>query len=176
MSKVRKIFISGFIILNFLSMIRIHLPMDNKFLSAIYKPVDSYLSFFSLYQSWTMFAPDPSRANVHLSAEVEFMDGTKDTYFFPQASTMNLEDKFAFGERYRVISDVIRKDQNDFLWADTAKFALRKLRASNYHKIPLKVNLVRHWNEIPDVKSKFIPHLTKDTDFNSYEFFTYEVL
>lgn len=176
MSRVRKIFISGFIILNFLSMIRVHLPMGNKIVSQIYQPVDSYLSFFSLFQSWTMFAPDPSRANVHLSAEVEFMDGTKDTYFFPRASTMNLEDKFAFGERYRVISDVIRKDQNDFLWIDTAKFALRKLRANNYHKIPLKVNLVRHWNEISDVESNFVPHLSKNTNFNSYEFFTYEVL
>lgn len=176
MSRAKKILVSGFILFNLLAMVRVHLPLEQPLLKSLYRPVDSYLNFFSLYQTWTMFAPNPSRANVFLTAEVEFMDGTKDTYKFPKASELNMEDKFSFGERYRVISDVIRKDINSFLWADTAKFALRKLRDSNYHKIPLRVHLVRHWSEIPDVNSKFIPHLTKSKSYDSYEFFTYEVL
>lgn len=157
-------------------MARVLLPLEKPTLQSVYRPIDAYLSFFSLYQSWTMFAPNPARTNIYLTAEVDFMDGTKDLYSFPRSSMLSLENRFAFGERYRVISDVIRKDSNYFLWTDVAKFALRKLRDTNFHKIPARVRLRKHMSEIPDVKRKFIPHQTQNSNIKSKDFFTYEVL
>jgi hypothetical protein len=177
MGNLRKTLISCFILLNFLAMIRIHLPLDNKYFSTLYRPVDSYLSFFSIYQDWYMFAPNPSSSNGHVTAEVEFDDGTHDTYDFEHSSATNLFKKYAYGEKFRkFVSDGLRKDSNAFMWKDAAKFVLRKLKESNYHKIPLKVHLIRHWNDIlhPDVE--FRPHLSKTTQYESFRFYTYEVL
>lgn len=176
MSKTKKFLISGFIVFNFLTMIRIHMPMQNEIVASLYRPIDSYLSFFSLYQSWKMFSPNPARTNVHLTAEVEFDDGSTDVYYFPDASKMNLTDKYTHGERYRVITEAIRKDVNSHLWADTSKFALRKLKENNFHKIPMKVHLYRHWNIIPDMDKQFIPHLSKAKSHSKHKFYTHEVL
>lgn len=176
MSGLKKILISGFILFNFLTMIRVHLPMEKNFFREIYRPIDSYLSFFSLYQSWNMFAPDPARTHAYISAEVEFEDGSKDTFVFPRSSELSLLQKYVNVERYRVISEAIRLDDNSFMWPDTAKFALRKLKDKNFHKIPLKVHLVRHWYETPSVETEFRPHLQKTTSYKSYKFFTREVL
>ena len=176
MSRTKKFLISGFILFNFLVMIRIHMPLKNESVASFYKPIDSYLSFFSLYQSWTMFSPDPSKTNVYLSATVEFDDGSTDTYFYPNASEMSMATKYVNGERWRVISENIRKDSNEFLWKDTAKFALRKLKDTNFHKVPLKVHLYRHWYITPELENKFIPHLAKNQNYSKHKFFTYEVL
>lgn len=123
-----------------------------------------------------MFSPNPARTNVHLTAEVEFDDGTTDTYSYPDSAKMSLAEKYTSGERYRVISEAIRKDVNSFLWPDAAKFALRKLKDTNFQKIPMKVHLYRHWNIIPDMDKEFIPHLTKTKSYSKYKFYTHEVL
>lgn len=176
MSRTKKFLISAFIVFNFLTMIRVHMPLQKEFVTALYRPIDSYLSFFSLYQNWTMFSPNPARTNVHLTAEVEFDDGTTDTYVYPDSAKMSLAEKYTSGERYRVISEAIRKDVNSFLWPDAAKFALRKLKDTNFQKIPMKVHLYRHWNIIPDMDKQFIPHLTKVKTYSKYKFYTHEVL
>lgn len=177
MSKTKKTFISCFILLNLLAMVRIHLPLDNKFFSSVYRPVDAYLSFFSIYQDWLMFAPNPTRLNVYITAEVEFEDGTKDVFAFPKPSEMNIFQKYVNGERYRkIVSEAIRNDSHSWMWPDTARFALRKLREKHFNKIPLKVHLSRHWSETPDLDKKFIPHQTRLKDFKNYRFYTYEVI
>lgn len=176
MSRTKKFLISCFIAFNILAMIRIHMPMKNEIVANLYTPVDAYSSFFSTFQTWNMFAPNPSRLNVHLSAEVEFDDGSKDTYYFPDSSKMSLGEKYTNGERYRVMSEAIRRDVNSFLWKDASKFALRKLKSSNYYKIPLKVHLYRHWYVIPEMSQQFQPHLSKAPKYSTYKFYTYEVL
>lgn len=177
MTKFRNFFISLFIIFNIMAMLRVHVPFESKFFSSLYGPIDSYLRVFSIDQTWMMFAKNPSRLNTFISAEVEFDDGSKDTYFFPDSSELSLLDKYINGERYRkIISESIRRDDHKFMWKDTAKFALRKLKENNYYKIPLKVDLNRHWNLIPDMQTTFIPHRSKVRSHQKYKFFTYEVL
>jgi hypothetical protein len=177
MSKTKKLLVSAFILFNFLAMIRVHLPLDARIFNTLYRPVDAYLSFFSIYQDWMMFAKNPSRMNVYISADVEFDDGTKDTYVFPRPTELSLIDKYVYGERYRkIVSEAIRRDDHMFMWEDTAKFAMRKLKDKNFAKIPLKVHLIRHWNETPDIKTKFVPHLYKNQNYASHKFYTYEVL
>lgn len=177
MSKTKKILISGFILLNFLAMVRIHLPLDQKIFSTLYRPVNSYLSFFSIYQDWLMFAPNPTRMNIYISAEVEFEDGSKETFVFPRPSEMNIVGKYVKGERYRkIVSEAIRNDTHSWMWPDAARFALRKLREKHFNKIPLKVHLTRHWSETPDVSKEFIPHQTPLKNHKNYRFYTYEVI
>jgi hypothetical protein len=177
MSLPRKLFITLFIVFNFLIMFRVHLPLDSKYFSTLYRPIDSYLSFFSIYQDWFMFAPNPSKLNLYITAEVEFDDGSKDIYEFERNSMGSLSQKYISGERYRKFtSESLRKDKNSYLWKDAAKFALRKLKNKSFSKIPLKVHLTRHWDEIPNMEKEFRPHLSKSTNYQSFKFYTYEVL
>lgn len=177
MSKTKKLIISGFILFNFLTMIRVHVPLEHKFFSNAYKPIDAYLSFFSIYQDWLMFAPNPTRLNLYITADIEFEDGSKDTYFFPRPAQMNLFEKYVNGERYRkIVTEGIRNDSHKWMWPDTAKFALRKMRNKHYNKIPLKVHLSRHWSDTPDLNSEFRPHRAEIKDFKSFRFYTYEVI
>ena len=177
MSRFQKILISAFIIFNFLSMVRVHLPLDTKFFSNAYRPVDSYLRFFSIFQDWFMFAPNPSRTNYNLTAEVEFIDGTRETWDFPRASDLNILGKYAYGERFRkFVSEGVRKDENRFLWKDTARFALRKIGENHYNRVPKKVHLIRHWEDVPLLSSGFRKHGTRPPKMSSFRFFTHEVM
>lgn len=177
MQSLRKVLISFFIIFNFLTMIRIFVPLDKKFFGLIYKPVDAYLSFFSIYQDWMMFAPDPARVNSYIGAEVEFEDGTKEKYAFPGAGKLNIIEKYFHGEKFRKItSEGIRKNENSFMWQDTAKFVLRKMRNKNFEKIPLKVHLIRYWDDIPPMTKEFRPHRSEVEKYQEARFYTYEVI
>lgn len=177
MAQAKKIVVSLFILLNFFIMARVHFPLDKTFFAKVYRPIDSYLSFFSIYQDWLMFAPNPGRLNVFVTAKVEFDDGTMDVFTFPRSSELNIVEKYIYGEKYRkFISEGLRKDDHSFMWEDAAKFALRKLRESNFHKVPLRVHLTRHWDEIPDLNKEFRPHGHKSKKYESYKFYTYEVI
>jgi hypothetical protein len=158
-------------------MIRVFMPLESPFVSAIYKPVDTYLSFFSLYQDWLMFAPNPSRLNGYVSAEVEFDDGTKDTYSFPKPDELNFVQKYVYGEKLRkFISEGVRKDENSWMWPDTAKFVLRQMKSKHFSRLPVKVHLYRHWNETADIREEVRPHLQGIPKYDSYRFYTYEVI
>lgn len=176
MSHLSKVFISAFLFFNFLIMARIHLPKDSRIFTTVYGPIDKYLSFFTLYQNWNMYSPNPSKTNVYLTAKVHFDDGTSDFYEFPRVDRMNIIEKYSGGERFRVMTESIRVDKNQFLWKDASKFALRKLRSKHFTKIPMKVELYRHWNMTPSPEETFRPHLSKSRNFNSFNFYTYEVL
>jgi hypothetical protein len=177
MNKIKKIFISAFILLNLLAMVRVHLPLNGPFFSLIYRPVDSYLSFFSIYQDWMMFAPNPSKMNVKLSAHIEFEDGSIETYDFPDPSQMTFLEKYSGGEKFRkIISEAIRKDSHKFMWKDVAKHALRKIGQRSFGKLPSKVTLFRHWDEVPSIHSEFRPQASTSQDFQKFAFYTYEVI
>jgi hypothetical protein len=176
MTRGKKIFISLFIFFNFLIMARVHIPLDSKFWSTFYRPVDAYLSFFSIYQDWMMFAANPTRMNIYISARVKFEDGIEDEYIFPDSSRMSLGEKYRRGERFRkLISETISREENRFMWPDVAKFSLRKLRKRHFTRIPVRVELFQHWRKTPDLKQEFIPHLTKFKLYSTFKFYTHEV-
>ena len=177
MSRGKKIIISAFIVFNFLSMIRVHVPMETKLFSTIYKPVDLYLSFFSIYQDWMMFAKNPSRTNSYLTADIEFIDGSIETFHFPKSSELKHFEKYKFGERYRkIISEGIIAPNKKFLWKDAARFSLRKMKETQFARIPKRVFLKKHTFVIPEWKSQFIPHYSKNKIYQSTIFYTHEVI
>jgi hypothetical protein len=177
MRRLKKIMTYCFITLSILSMIRVHLPLESKFIATLYRPIDRYLSFFSIYQDWKMFAKNPSRTSFYLTAEIYFQDGTLDTYVFPGTKEFSLWDKYVFGERYRkIISEAIINNDHQFMWDDAARFVLRKMQKKKINKVPIKVSLYRHWNRIPDLELEFIPHLSKNRIYKKYNFYTYKVI
>lgn len=176
MTVLRKIIISFFIMFNLLVILKERLPLSNKFMIGLYRPIDFYLSYFSNYQNWKMPTTDPTRLNLFITAEVEFIDGTKDFYHFPRSRELGLIDELSYGERYdHLMTNILYREDYDFLWKDTAKFVLRKLRTKNFHKLPMKVHLVKNWNLTPRLENKFISYGTERT-YESFKFYTYEVL
>lgn len=177
MYSFKKCLISAFIVLNILGMARMHLPMESKYISTLYAPIDNYLSFFSISQDWMMFAPDPSKEDHFITAKIEFEDGPSTAYEFEYRPEPNILHTYLRGERFRKITtEAIRKNENEFMWRDMAKFALRKVRDRNFSKLPAKVYLFRHWATTPDMQSSFVPHNYLKTNYSSHHFYTYEVM
>ncbi len=124
-----------------------------------------------------MFAPNPSRMNVVVSADVEFDDGTVDTFVFNPLEERSMSQKYVNGEKLRkIVSEGIRNDSHAWMWKDAAKFAVRKLKDKHFDKIPLRVHLIRHWNETPELSAEFIPQEAPPRAKDSYRFYTYEVI
>lgn len=177
MSPSRKFLLSGFIFFNLMGMARCFMPLDYTFFKTVYWPVDHYLSFFSLYQDWMMFAPNPGKLNVALKAEIEFTDGSKEAFLFPDSSKLSLTEKYRFGEKYRkIISESLSRQNHAYLWSDSAKFALRKVRLQHLTKIPYKVDLIRLCDEIPNLSSEFRPHQHSPDKFQETKMYSYEVI
>ena len=150
MSIWKKVIISVFIVFNFLVMMRIHLPQSNSVIRKIYQPVDTYLTFFSIYQDWMMFAPDPGKINTYITAEVEFYDGSKDTYKFSRGRDLTIGQKYLYGEKYRkFLTEAFDHHDKSFLWEDVAKFALRKMKNQSFAKIPKSVHQAVIGKEFP---------------------------
>lgn len=177
MSLFKKVPITIFILFNFLTMARTHLPLNSSYFKALYRPVDKYLSFFSIYQDWMMFSPNPGRVDSYLSATIQFDDGTKTSYQFPKPSRYAFIDNHTYGEKFRkLVSESIRKDDRSYMWEDTAKFALRQvIKKVDYMKMPKRVSLHRHWDETPDISTQFRPHSALVTDYQKFNFYSYEV-
>ena len=124
-----------------------------------------------------MFAPNPNRTNVYLSAEVEFADGSRETYVFPKPREFSFSQKYAYGERLRkYLTEGVRKDENSWMWPDTAKFVLREMKEKHFRKIPERVHLYRHWNETAELTEYFRPHQETMKNYDVYRFYTHEVL
>jgi hypothetical protein len=152
------------------------MPMEKSFFKYLYRPIDPFLSAFSIYQSWAMFAENPSRINSHISAEIFFTDGTQTTFNFPKSEELSIMKRYSYGERYRkIISEVITVDANYFLWSDVALFALRRVKEKYPLKFPRLVQLQRSWYLIPHPGKTFIVHSERTRNFRQFKFFTYEV-
>jgi hypothetical protein len=124
-----------------------------------------------------MFAPDPGKINTHITAEVEFYDGSKDTYKFPRGRDLTIGQKYLYGEKYRkFLTEAFDHHDKSFLWEDVAKFALRKMKNQSFAKIPKSVHLSSHWEKVPDLGKSFRKHLAHQDVFTTNKFYTYEVL
>jgi hypothetical protein len=62
------------------------------------------------------------------------------------------------------------------MWKDTARFALRKVGEGHNDKIPRKVHLYRHWEDIPLLSEGMRKHGTRSDKLSKFHFFTHEVM
>jgi hypothetical protein len=177
MNKLKFLLINAFIVMHLMMMCRAQWPIDkSKILSWIYTPVTFVQSFFSMYQGWEMFAPNPSRLNIFLDAEIEFEDGTTYVWQLPRATHQGAMAKHLWGEKMRkLVSECLRMDKNSWAWKDTARYVLRKNKETLFEKNPMKVHLRRNWYNIDDLDKKFIPHGTTFETYEQFKFYTFDI-
>lgn len=175
MNKLRKYLANTFIVFLLLTMAKPHLPLEAKFLSTIYYPINKLEGLIGTNQKWNMFSPNPTRLDAYVLGQVEYDDGSSDSYDFNKPIGLNIFQKYLYGEKYRkFVSEHLRTDNKSFLWADGAQFVVTKLEAKNSNKKPTKVTLTRFWSETPNWNKHFMKHGEAKPQYNSFVFFTKE--
>jgi hypothetical protein len=139
--------IGAFLAFNLFAIVSWCVPIDSPLISACRNVVRPYLVWSGLFQKWDMFAPDPSKLNCYVGAQIVRRDGQSELWMFPRMENLGVVDKY-FKERYRrFANDSIRRDLNAPAWPDTARYIAR-LNNSEANP-PVAVNLVRYWSEVP---------------------------
>jgi hypothetical protein len=78
-----RVLISAFLVLTLLTVLAANLP-DSRLKSLLNSAVHTYLYGVGLDQSWTVFAPEPRRETIHVTATVTYEDGSKATWSVPK--------------------------------------------------------------------------------------------
>ena len=108
-----------------------------------FAPIKNYVYFTGLWQSWDMFAPNPSNLDVWCDADVEFSDGSVTKYQYPRIYDMPLHMKF-LKERYRKYFERVNPDTATWLWPTVGQYmALEEYKSGR--PVPVKVRLWRHF-------------------------------
>ncbi len=98
-----------------------------------------------LAQDWDMFAPDPARRTLYLSARVSYDDGTEVDWWPPESGR-------AIGAyrsyRWRKLATALQDEAHrETLWPSLARW-LGQTHAVEA-KVPVAVTLFRHWAPTP---------------------------
>lgn len=176
MKRVTRFLSNCFILLVFMMMLKPQLPLNTKFFSMIYRPINLIEGSIGTNQTWQMFSPNPAKLDSYVIGEVTYEDGSTASYDFNKPLGQNILEKYLFGEKYRkYVGEHLRTDQKVFMWEDGAMFAVRKLAAQNEGKKPVKVTLTRFWHETPDWRQHFLKHSQLKSAYNSYLYYTKEL-
>lgn len=141
-SVVGRVVISLFVIVTLITLVTANLPasdLQGKLLS-----VDHwYLYGAGLDQNWGVFAPDPRRQTVDVSADVTFADGSHATWHPPTR-----EPVFGGYIDYRWLKweENAASIANSQLWQPIAVYAARKL-ATNGRR-PVAVSVRNHYKDL----------------------------
>lgn len=131
---------------------------------------DNYIHYLGLWQSWSMFAPDPLSLNMYLSATVTYRDGTQRGWSFPRMPELDLAGRYQ-QERYRKFQEYARLEGYAFMWPGMARY-IAQTTDDQAGNPPVRVQLQRNWWVIPP------PLVEQDTivdaphTWNRYEFFS----
>lgn len=175
MKLYQKILPLSIIILYMMMMMKTHLPLDKVIFKFVYYPVDKIQYFLGFNQTWMMFSPNPSRLDSLVKGEVEFLDGSSVIFDFLKENEKSLSYKYLRGEKFRKYSsENLRQDNNKYLWDDASEYVLRKIQKENLKK-PIKVSLIRYWNETPDWNKSFINHDDWKSNYQKHTFYSKKV-
>lgn len=75
----------------------------------------NYLLTTGVWQSWDMFAPNPSNTDFWGDAEVTYEDGTTERYAYPRMYTMSIPMKY-LNERFRKFFERAGDDGHRYMW------------------------------------------------------------
>lgn len=156
--KKQRILLSAFILLNLVVIGAVSIPADfflvtifhaQGLLTGISEKSATYASIAGLRLSWSMFAPNPSRDNSYIDAEISYRDGRKHIWSFPQMQELGYAERYA-KERYRKFAtENLWPKKNAGLWPSVALYIAR-LNADRSEP-PQTVKLVHYWSEIPSI-------------------------
>ena len=139
--------ISAFLAFNLFAIVSWCVPLESPLMEACRNAVRPYMLWTGLFQKWDMFAPEPSKLNSYIGAQIAFRDGRTVLWSFPRMENLGIVDKY-LKERYRrYANDGLRLDNNARLWPDAARYIAR-LHDSPGNP-PVAVNLIRYWSVVP---------------------------
>lgn len=179
MRVLMKAVISFFIFCHVMVMVMSSLPDRSAVAKKIYEPLRIYQQVFGLSQAWRMFAPNPSRTNSYIIANLKFSDGSNEQWTFPRPSQMSSGQRFLSGERFRKFQqEYLRTLELPLLWNDLGKFVTREVQwieDSGQKRQLEQISFVRHYNYIKAPEVFIIPHGQKSTQYKTKELFQFNV-
>ena len=163
--------ISAFILFHILAFVGWSVPVNSPLVNAFRQAIRPYMLWSGLFQAWDMFAPDPSRLNGYVEAEIDFRDGETRFWKAPRMDELGFIERY-YRERYRkFVNEHLRIDGDAALWPDAARH-LARLYHSNPANPPVTVRLIRYWSVIlppgPNAEYSAMP-------WERYTYFTYAV-
>ena len=94
-------------------------------LTSLQGGLSHYASALGLRQDWMMFAPNPTRENTFIDAEITYRSGRKRIWTFPQMQELGYAERYA-KERYRKFANErLWVKEASFLWPDAARYIAR---------------------------------------------------
>lgn len=136
--------------------------------------LDAYLDVTGLWQgSWTLFAPDPDKINVAVSAEIIFPDDERLIWQSPKWRELSAWQRFLKFREAEFV-DNIRLNQNKGAWPTLADYLYNDaVHPRNPEIKPSKIVLTRHWVLIPPPDIENIDDYPNAPEMNNrYDFFT----
>ena len=116
-----------------------------------------------LYQSWSVFAPNPSTASVAVEADIHFADGEVVRHRFPHGDDL----VGAYREyRWRKWERRVRLDRYDHLWRDAAEWLAARYEDDGTVE---RIVLIRRFSDTPE------PGSDEQRIWQSVEFYEYDV-
>jgi hypothetical protein len=129
----------------------------------LWAPADS----IGLNQDWSVFSPNPRNQSLDVRARVEYGDGTVEFWDVPEFDPI----VGAYRQyRWHKWQERVRLDDASNLWEPTARWVAK--RSTTDEIPPVRIVLIRRWI---DHQPLTIEGEILDTDWNEYEFFTWEV-
>jgi hypothetical protein len=135
--------ISAVLLVTLITLLTANLPasrLEGLLLSADHE----YLYGAGLDQSWSVFAPDPRRQTIHVTAQVTFADGSQATWHVPTRDPV-------IGEytdyRWLKWTEYLISPADSNLWRPAALYVARRL--STPTRRPTKVALINQWYNLP---------------------------
>ena len=170
LSRRARIAASIFVAFHLFAIVTWAVPLDTPLIVQCREAIKGYMLWTGLFQKWDMFAPDPSKLNNYVSANVIYRDGRIAQWTFPRMETLGYVDKY-FKERYRKYAcDNLRLDTRSALWPDATRYVARAVATPS--ETPVEIDLVRHWSEVQPPG----PHGEElSTPWSEFTFYRYTV-
>ncbi|MGE0541030.1 MAG: hypothetical protein AB7R89_12710 [Dehalococcoidia bacterium] len=164
----RRLAISAFILFHIVATIFWVMP-QSALRDQLWPRTGKYIGYLGLYQSWGMFAPEPSNLNLYLTAVVTYQDGSRQEWTWPRMAELDLASRYQ-KERYRKFAENAHLDAYSYVWPSMARFAA-EVNANNPANPPVHVQLWRHWWLVPPPPTNGDISQDPPHEWNHYMFF-----
>ena len=120
------------------------------------------------WQYWDMFAPNPANIDWYADAIIHYKDGTERISLYPRIYTLPIPQKYV-EERFRKFFERAHSE-NEYPYI-FQQFCYRQalLNFKDPKNPPVRVELRRHWKEVPD------PGLPEPKEYHQAVYFTGEI-
>jgi hypothetical protein len=128
-------------------------------------PLRFYVMSTGVWQSWDMFAPDPSSLDIYLDAEVTYTDGAKRIVPYPRMYDLSIGEKY-IKERFRKYVERVNDDVNDWKWPQLGRY-MAQVAYTDKNNPPVVVVMRRHFRYVAP-QGDPQPQTYTDVAFSTY--------